>query len=136
MTNYRREGSAVTVEYEDNSYVSADFNERAYTVAVDGVLIGQNFSTFARSNSGAVGRTVPDNAGEKRERASASDSYLAYSFGGEPVSYPLPASFEQKKPLAVILTTEGEGGILNNVFNIDGDQIVLTLPPMTPVKFF
>jgi hypothetical protein len=83
----------------------------------DGVLIGRDFTTFTESRSGEEG------------------SYLAYSFGGRPVSYPLPACFgKNKKPLAVALSTEGEGEALSNAYQIDGDKIILILPPMIPVK--
>jgi len=40
------QGNKWTVEYEDNSYVTADFDSRTYTVVSDGKIISENFTTF------------------------------------------------------------------------------------------
>jgi len=112
MTDYTHENGRIRAEYGMGSYVSVDFTKGTYEVVVDGILIGQDFSTFVPANTPGA--------------------YLAYAFEGEPVMYPRPSNFSGAVR-AVALTEEGEGEVLDDAVQLDGDTIILTLPPMTPV---
>jgi hypothetical protein len=113
MTAFIQNGTKARADYEDNSYVAVDFADETYQVVVDGTIIGQNFTTFVPGNTPGV--------------------YLAYAFEEKTVVYPKPSTATEKIR-AVTLTPEGEGELLDNTAHIDGDTIVLQLPPMIPVK--
>jgi hypothetical protein len=113
MTAFTQEGKTARAEYGENSYVSVDFADESYRVVVDGLLIGQNFTTFVPGNTPGI--------------------YLAYAFDGKPVTYPKPANATGQIRV-VILTPEGEGESQDGAARIEDGTIILQLPPMTPVK--
>ena len=103
--------------YDNESFVSVDFMKGTYNVVVDGVLIGQNFSTF-----------VP---------ARTSGAYLAYSFNVDIHIYAKPTVFSNAKRLkAIRLTEEGEKDIIDNAALIENDNVILKLPTMTPIIIY
>jgi len=114
MTGYIKEGSCARADYDEGSYVCVDFELGTYRVVVDDILIGQGFTTFVPANS-------------------TPEAYLAYAFEDTQVSYQKPDVFKGGELYTVTLTAEGHGEILENAVRLEGDSIILNLPPMTPV---
>lgn len=112
MTDFhKREGYAVAV-YEGNSRVETDFGKERYSVVVEGKLIAKDFTTFVEGNHKGV--------------------WLAYSMNGGELSYPCPEEFKNVKTLTahILTVTDDEKRV---EVRIDGDNIVLLMPAMTPV---
>ena len=116
MTGFARSNGKARADYGEGSYVEADFEKGTYKVVVDNKLIGQNFTTFVPANT--------------------PDAYLAYAFDDVPVKYPRPFANSKQNFRAVILTTEGESEFIENGISLEGDDIVLSLPPFTPIKIY
>ena len=112
MTDFRWEGSQARSEFGEGSYIEVDFAAETYCVVVDGRLIGKDFTTFVKGPR---------------------DGYLAYSFSGGRMAYPLPEEFSAAaEPKAVCLTTEGDGAGINCF--VENGNLVMDMPAMIPVK--
>lgn len=113
MTDFHFNGEKAYAQYEENCFVEADFTAKQYTVTIDGIVVGRNFTTFTRGNT--------------------PDCYLAYSFDGGKIGYPLPEIFRGKALEAICLTVSGEGDEID-CLSVESDVLELDLPAMTPVK--
>jgi hypothetical protein len=113
MTDFNQNGKTARADYGQGSYVAVNFADETYEVVVDGVLIAQNFTTLVPGNTPGV--------------------YLAYAFDNKSVTYPKPKN-GGAEIRAVTLTPEGEGEWLNNAARVEGETVILQLPPLTPVK--
>ena len=116
--SYNNKRTKVRADYENNSFVEVDFDTEKYTVVIDGTIAAKDFTVFINSEN----------------------SYLTYSLNGGEIVYPLPECFKNHnhnnhKITAVRLTEEGESAdVIDVIKKIDGENLTLDLPPMTPVK--
>ena len=118
MTDFCMNEAKARADYGAGSYVEVDFEAETYLAAVDGVVIGKNFTTL-----------IP--------AFNTKNAFLAYSMNGEPVEYELPASVPAGSTIrAVTLTAEGDGEPISDAAICRGGRLELKLPPMRPVKLY
>lgn len=113
MEDFNKNGDCAVAVYEGNSRIETDFAAERYTVVIDGNVVAKDFTTFAPGNHPGV--------------------WLGYSMDGGEMRYPAPQELKNAASLTAVTLTVADDGEPVAV-RIDGDEIVLQMPAMTPVR--